>query len=63
MYNVEKHSAFLENAGCFTRCTVYLEIFTRQAFHDLPAKLNFHIFIFANGDLTIYIVYIAKGLF
>ena len=32
-------------------------------FHDLLAKLNFRIFIFANGELTIYIVYIANDLY
>ena len=32
-------------------------------FRELPAELNFCIFIFANGDLTIYIVYIANDLY
>ena len=36
---------------------MYLEIFARRNFHELPAELNFRVFIFANGDLTIYIVY------
>ena len=43
--------------------TVYLEIFARRNFHELPAELNFRVFIFANGDLTIYIVYIANDLY
>ena len=43
--------------------TVYLEIFARRNFCELPAELNFHVFIFVNGDLTIYIVYIANGLY
>ena len=43
--------------------TVYLEIFERRNFCELPAELNFHVFIFANGDLTIYIVYIANDLY
>ena len=43
--------------------TVYLDIFTRRNFRELPAELNFRVFIFANGDLTIYIVYIAKDLY
>ena len=45
------------------RNTVYLEIFARRNFRELPAELNFRVFIFANGDLTIYIVYIANGLY
>ena len=32
-------------------------------FRELPAELNFRVFIFANGDLTIYIVYIANDLY
>ena len=43
--------------------TVYLEIFARRNFRELPAELNFRVFIFANGDLTIYIVYIANDLY
>ena len=39
--------------------TMYLEIFARQNFRELPAKLKFRVFIFANGDLIIYISYIA----
>ena len=44
-------------------CTVYLEIFARRNFRELPAELNFRVFIFANGDLTIYIAYIANDLY
>ena len=29
--------------------TVYLEIFARRNFRELPAELNFRVFIFANG--------------
>ena len=43
--------------------TVYLEIFARRNFRELPAELNFRVFIFANGDLTIYIVYIGNDLY
>ena len=43
--------------------TVYLEIFARRNFHELPAELNFRVFNFANGDQTIYIVYIANDLY
>ena len=43
--------------------TVYLEIFARRKFRELLAELNFRVFIFANGDLTIYIVYIAYDLY
>ena len=43
--------------------TVYLEIFARRNFRELPAELNFRVFIFANGGLTIYIVYIANDLY
>ena len=50
-------------AGTETSCTVYLEIFARRNFRELPAELNFRVFIFANGDLTIYIVYIANDLY
>ena len=40
--------------------TVYLENFMRLNFCELPAKLKFLVFIFMNGDLTIYISYIAN---
>ena len=48
---------------CMYIYTVYLEIFARRNFRELPAELNFRVFIFANGDLTIYIVYIANDLY
>ena len=58
---------FSEIGFCMASCsyiyTVYLEIFARRNFHELPAELNFRVFIFANGDLTIYIVYIANDLY
>ena len=42
--------------------TVYLEIFVRQNFRELPAELKFCVFIFANGDLTICISYINQSI-
>ena len=42
---------------------MYLEIFARRNFRKLPAELDFRVFIFVNGDLTIYIVYIANDLY
>ena len=30
-------------------------------FRELPAELKFRVLIFANGDLTIYISYIANA--
>ena len=50
-------------SGAGNETTVYLEIFARRNFRELPAELNFRVFIFANGDLTIYIVYIANDLY
>ena len=64
--DIEKRFAALENAAGFARLdayTVYLEIFARRNFREFPAELNFRVFIFVNGDLTIYIVYIANDLY
>ena len=55
-------NSYLASCG-FKTITVYLEIFARRNFRELPAELNFRVFIFANGDLTIYIVYIANDLY
>ena len=54
---------YLRIVSIFSSNTVYLEIFARRNFRELPAELNFRVFIFANGDLTIYIVYIANDLY
>ena len=55
--------AAFQNSTIPLDTTVYLEIFARRNFRELPAELNFRVFIFANGDLTIYIVYIANDLY
>ena len=58
---IREHYVIRENLhGIIIPCTWK---FSRRNFRELPAELNFCVFIFANGDLTIYIVYIANDLY